>query len=132
VACWQEAGLPEDETVSDIDLSLARLAADAEQKRAALEVENERLRFERDKYRDEAHLLTNERDQALYLLEREQGRGARTPPRQGRTVIPIFVRRPRRRRFRCVECGGLLLRRYRRTPLHKWCWWAIEAGINDG
>jgi hypothetical protein len=44
VACWSQAGLPEDETVSDIDLSLARLAADAEQKRAALEVENEALR----------------------------------------------------------------------------------------
>jgi hypothetical protein len=96
VACWSQAGLPEDETVSDIDLALAQLAADAEQKRAALEVENEALRAKLADCQQlakgeqslldslmelnaqaaateaERQVLEQERDMALHGLEREQ------------------------------------------------------------
>jgi transposase len=47
-------------------------------------------------------------------------------------LVAMWASRRRKRRFRCLECGGRLFRRYNGTRIHKWCWWAIEAGINDG
>ena len=72
--------------MSDIDLSLARLAADAEEKRAALEVENEALQGIIDRgmeernalrsdlaaYAKERDLLEQERDTAIHEAERWQ------------------------------------------------------------
>lgn len=73
--------------MSDITLSLARLAADAEEKRAKLEAENEALNDiiargmeERNALRRdlaaclaERELLEQERDQALYEISRLRG-----------------------------------------------------------
>lgn len=58
--------------MSDIDLSLARLAADAEEKRAALEAGNDALEQRLRDAHTEVSLLTEERDSLIYELERER------------------------------------------------------------
>lgn len=45
-------------------------------------------------------------------------------------TIPLLAhRRPKRRRFKCSECNGLLLRKYRGARIHRKCWIDLEAGV---